>query len=246
MSSPSYYQISTSDSDDETGELKLPVQPSRRPYTLPYALVFTTLSLVITNWIWYWHHFHHCIAPRTPLTPFPESLIMADSMGVPYPLSPSPSSSPYHTVAKPFNWTTPYSASNKTLTNTLWRSLFPIGQGVVYIPTTWALSQNLPTSILNSANASEAVYFIAAYHQLHCLSVIRSTLYKYKEGRVSGEEGVKWDHAIHCLDSLRQSVMCTADSTLLYTEDGIVFGDRQARTCRDWEGLREWVVAHHA
>ncbi|ORY10110.1 hypothetical protein BCR34DRAFT_464401, partial [Clohesyomyces aquaticus] len=80
-------------------------------------------------------------------------------------------------------------------------------------------------------------------HQLHCLTVIRSTLYKYKEGRVQGDgDGdVKWDHAVHCLDSLRQAVMCRADDTLLATRDGNVFGDGQERVCRDWEGLRGWV-----
>jgi hypothetical protein len=35
--------------------------------------------------------------------------------------------------------------------------------------------------------------------------------------------------------------MCHADSGLLYTEDGKIFGDGQVRECKDWDKLRTWT-----
>jgi hypothetical protein len=53
---------------------------------------------------------------------------------------------------------------------------------------------------------------------------------------------VEWAHAHHCLDSLRQAVLCQADSTLLYTDNwGLSFGDGQEKMCRDWKSLANWA-----
>jgi hypothetical protein len=73
-------------------------------------------------------------------------------------------------------------------------------------------------------------------------SVIRAALYHFKEGV---PQTVPIMHTLHCLDSLRQDTMCHADKTLLYTENGKVFGDGQVRECRDWDKLNEWIGRHH-
>jgi hypothetical protein len=111
-------------------------------------------------------------------------------------------------------------------------------------------------------NVSERTYFVAAYHNIHCLvrfsharfhpysnrvlrsqqSVIRAALYHFQEGV---PQTVPLMHTLHCLDSLRQDTMCHADKTLLYTENGKVFGDGQVRECRDWDKLNEWIGRHH-
>ncbi|KAF2192971.1 hypothetical protein K469DRAFT_714992 [Zopfia rhizophila CBS 207.26] len=222
MAPQEYHRLSgSSSSDDELDlSLKIPLHRPRQPQTLHCLFVITLLSLILTNSLWYGHHLHQNSAPR------PAALSSY------WPKSEK-------TISKSLRWNTPYSGENKTETNDLWRNLFPIGQGVVYLPTEWAEERGLPTSDKNVNNASESTYFVAAYHQLHCLSVIRAALYHFKEQHV---QKVKWDHTIHCLDSLRQSVMCRADDTLLYTEDGNVFGDGQVRRCRDWKGLQEWIV----
>lgn len=223
---------SSSDHDYETEPkfLQLSQHSQRKSSILHIALLFTSLSLLITNgfWIFYYASFSASTTIGSSQTSrFPSSYWIGAEK----------------TISKTFHWNTPYSEENKTETNVLWKDLFPIGQGVVYLPTPWAESQNLPASSKNVNDESQSTYFVAAYHQLHCLSVIRSALYKFKEGR---EKEVKWEHTIHCLDSLRQSAMCRADDTLLYTEDGNVFGDGQVRECRDWERLQEWVVQRHA
>ena len=47
---------------------------------------------------------------------------------------------------------------------------------------------------------------------------------------------------MHCLDNIRQSLMCNMDATLLYTEDGIIFGDGQVHECRDWDAMIAWTA----
>lgn len=36
--------------------------------------------------------------------------------------------------------------------------------------------------------------------------------------------------------------MCNMDATLLYTEDGIIFGDGQVHECRDWDAMIAWTA----
>ncbi|KAF2790299.1 hypothetical protein K505DRAFT_220508, partial [Melanomma pulvis-pyrius CBS 109.77] len=186
-------------------------------------LHLTLLALVISNIIWtiYTLYIIHDTTPQVPPSP---------TLSTSYSLD---------TSSKALHWDTPYSAANKTQTNTLWKSLFPLGQGLVAIPNAVATSLHLPASIAFPAKLSTSTYFVAAYHQIHCLSVIRAALYHFAEGT---PQTVPMMHTLHCLDSLRQEVMCHADGTLLYTEDGKVFGDGQVRECGDWEGLREWTV----
>ncbi|KAI0911322.1 hypothetical protein F4823DRAFT_586777 [Ustulina deusta] len=140
-------------------------------------------------------------------------------------------------LLRPYHWVTEFSDENKTVTSPLWESLFPIGDGLVSLSDEWAASHNLPGSA-KRYESSNSIYFVAAYHQLHCLVIIRSVLYHLKEG---AELAVPFAHAIHCLDALRQSTMCHADDTILYTKDTHTYGEGQLRTCREWSALERWT-----
>lgn len=51
-------------------------------------------------------------------------------------------------------------------------------------------------------------------------------------------------HIQHCLDSLRQDVMCLADDTPMAIPENIhKVGDGQIRKCRDWNKFTAWAVA---
>ncbi|KAI1358924.1 hypothetical protein F5Y08DRAFT_320811 [Xylaria arbuscula] len=145
------------------------------------------------------------------------------------------------TMLKPFYWSTEFSSENKTETSPLWADLFPIGDGLVTLPDEWSSSQNLPASIKRYPDSEDSIYFVAAYHQLHCLAILRSVIYHLKEG---SKLTVPFAHATHCLDSLRQSAMCHADDTLLYTVDTHTYGDGQPRLCKDWSALERWTKHH--
>ncbi|KDQ29973.1 hypothetical protein PLEOSDRAFT_1037801, partial [Pleurotus ostreatus PC15] len=104
-------------------------------------------------------------------------------------------------------------------------------------------------------NATEAIpgdeehYAIEldVFHQLHCLNRIRKTIYSdhYPDMRISlpGNE----IHMSHCLDSIRQSLMCSSDVSLIVwrwdEEAGQSFprGDVVHR-CRDFDRIKEWAL----
>ncbi|KAK3358574.1 hypothetical protein B0T24DRAFT_125786 [Lasiosphaeria ovina] len=140
-----------------------------------------------------------------------------------------------------FHWNTPFSNDNKTISNPLWASLFPRGAGLVTVEKSWAMTRHLPLSLPNPADKDSVVYFVAGFHQLHCVTVVRAALYHFRENK---EQTVPWNHVTHCLDSLRQLVQCKADGALLYTEDANVFGDGQIHQCNDWDALAIWASDH--
>lgn len=70
------------------------------------------------------------------------------------------------------------------------------------------------------------------------------------------EESRTWhyEHVLHCLNVLRESITCRADDTPMYT--GHVHGNvhakiakagrGQVKMCRDWHALQEWSRARSA
>ena len=142
--------------------------------------------------------------------------------------------------------------------------LMAVGQGLVSVPHSWSTSHNLPSTMKDRNDDSYDVYFVAAFHQLHCLvsydslqtplafvknsnslfliqSVVRAAIYRFHEGV---KQTVEWPHMIHCIDSLRQSLMCAANDELLYANSTRVYGDRQMRVCHDWDALYSWTEDH--
>lgn len=52
-------------------------------------------------------------------------------------------------------------------------------------------------------------------------------------------------HVQHCIDLLRQTLMCHADTTLEVADEAIggVDGFRTEHQCRSWEQLVQWTTA---
>jgi len=74
---------------------------------------------------------------------------------------------------------------------------------------------------------------------------IHLALREYRDGRPQSHT---FEHSNHCLDWLRNDIMCRADDTPLFatnsskSENGI----GQYRQCRDWGKLEAWAKEHHA
>ncbi|KAF9219419.1 hypothetical protein BS17DRAFT_789232 [Gyrodon lividus] len=106
------------------------------------------------------------------------------------------------------------------------------------------------------------IFTFDIFHQLHCLNNLRQTLhpeyyndaYYASKGvdnpmkiHIEGHEG--FDHTGHCIDSLRESLMCSADITPIVW----AWDERRKRTaprldvvhvCRDYEKIQEWADGH--
>ncbi|KAJ7888142.1 hypothetical protein B0H14DRAFT_2694368 [Mycena olivaceomarginata] len=87
-------------------------------------------------------------------------------------------------------------------------------------------------------------------HELHCLDEIRKAMYPDYYPHTSSE-GINTNHMHHCLLSLRQSIMCTANiSTIVWqwSEKSQAAKERWdiLHTCRDFEKIQEWGKKHFA
>lgn len=54
-------------------------------------------------------------------------------------------------------------------------------------------------------------------------------------------------HISHCLDTIRQDLICDADDTPRWTGYGdMISGVGQVRQCKDWNTLNAWAKEHTA
>jgi len=139
-----------------------------------------------------------------------------------------------------------------------WEDLYDFG--VMQIPKDQAVLFPNRTSPI-PGDEQNYIFTMDVFHQLHCLNMIRQALYpeyynhsyysrlgiKPPSMPVHGHEG--FDHTTHCIDSLRETVMCSSDVTPLVW----VWDDRLQQSmprldvvhsCRNFEKVQEWGKAH--
>ncbi|KAI0813694.1 hypothetical protein GGR55DRAFT_702727 [Xylaria sp. FL0064] len=190
------------DNNSDVGLLQHYVKKSRRQRWSTAAWALTIIALVISNGIWFGVYLHQKNAHVAKDFP----------------------------VLSPYQFSTPYTEGNLSQQNPLWNELFPIGGGAVKVEPQWAINHNLQHT-QGYAPDGKAIYVVAMYHQLHCLAVIRTSLYQFHNGR---EQTDPWSHIPHCLDALRQALQCLADPTL--------GGNGALHECRDFEALKSWTA----
>ncbi|KAL4861734.1 hypothetical protein BDV12DRAFT_203705 [Aspergillus spectabilis] len=100
-------------------------------------------------------------------------------------------------------------------------------------------------------------YMVSVYHQLHCLKALHAALLPVITGgevsvhdhvheRDSALAGFEHNHIEHCLDYLRQAVMCAGDVTLEPPDQRPESGKSPLQgwgvehSCRSWEGIERW------
>ncbi|RDW58246.1 hypothetical protein BP6252_13657 [Coleophoma cylindrospora] len=131
------------------------------------------------------------------------------------------------------------------VTDALWDSLFPDNGGFFGHP-----------------SLEQTPVEFAVYHQLHCLYGLRNAFWAMRNGMQSGEGqshsgehsenhyshagGVSDSHMGHCLDYIRQSLMCVADTTIEVAVKAPggragVRGWGTQHMCGDYQQLGEWT-----
>ncbi|KAF2103227.1 hypothetical protein NA57DRAFT_72206 [Rhizodiscina lignyota] len=146
------------------------------------------------------------------------------------------------TVYRRFDWWTAYSSDNTTESEKSWDDINP-AHGFIAMDKQWAKEHNWPDSMYPPDDRNKKVYLLEAYHLLHCLTVTRKTFWQ----AVNGEE-LYWrpPHVAHCLDMLRQYIVCKADNTPLFTFGDNTAGDEQYRKCKSWDALRDYATENSA
>jgi len=101
-------------------------------------------------------------------------------------------------------------------------------------------------------------------HELHCVDLIRHRIYSdlYHDSgsnETSAYHAImfQWEHMDHCVDNLRQALMCLPDITrltlapstahrLLVQVRSTNAEDEPVRMCRNFEEIREWAQGRNA
>lgn len=102
---------------------------------------------------------------------------------------------------------------------------------------------------------SEYLMGVDVFHQLHCLNMLRKALYpgRYPASSLKTRDGKKvnygnWLHMDHCIESLRQSLTCQADTspnTFRWLPDTkiLVPSLGTVHICRNFSKIQEWTAA---
>ncbi|KAF6813759.1 hypothetical protein CPLU01_14571 [Colletotrichum plurivorum] len=84
-------------------------------------------------------------------------------------------------------------------------------------------------------------------HQLHCVKRLRELIWASEQGLA---EHWQYGHGSHCIDYLRQALMCHGDLTPIYMmwseEHGTFMGVQEnVMQCRSWEAIVEWSASRN-
>jgi len=133
--------------------------------------------------------------------------------------------------------------SNNTLRDELWSNI-QYDRGMVFVDEDTVFRLGLEEARTFPWDPSKRVYFMNIFHQLHCLrGMYEAFTYIHNGGALED-----YEHWVHCLDALRQDVICVADDGLLSVDEPHVreVGDGHVRQCRNFSKLDEWALEHHA
>ncbi|KAF3052907.1 hypothetical protein E8E11_011513 [Didymella keratinophila] len=98
--------------------------------------------------------------------------------------------------------------------------------------------KGLPPSGRFPWDTERSIYYLKGIHDLHCVKYIRKAIAVKHYG---GNQTFDFHHINHCLNGLRQDIMCAADDTPMPALAEHI-GAGQTRECRDWGKMTEWAT----
>ncbi|KAF8861399.1 hypothetical protein BDZ45DRAFT_687739 [Acephala macrosclerotiorum] len=136
-----------------------------------------------------------------------------------------------------------------------WEAL-GINYRALIIPSSLAPKSGLTTSLVQISSKYGGGYpaNVEGLHHLHCLNLLRQSLWYHHDyyqtlglGAFQNEDFVVKKHVSHCVDILRQQLMCTVDVGVLgqvwvHKDEPEAFTDFNTRhMCRNFEVVRKWA-----
>lgn len=131
-------------------------------------------------------------------------------------------------------------------------------------PEKYDLPPGLPLySNRNPPTAIRKKYALSVFHQLHCIQMLRGEYLSHLKGDSQGKPHVSAEaghehhermHLEHCFDYLRQSLMCSADTTVEWanphagpTQKPLIDGwNIKHKECKNWDSVLQFVADHAA
>ncbi|KAF2101346.1 hypothetical protein NA57DRAFT_53320 [Rhizodiscina lignyota] len=127
------------------------------------------------------------------------------------------------------------------------RDFLPASHGFVSLGQSEITDLKLPESEVNPEKPDENFYYVAGWHQLHCATLVRNNLLLLAEGA-----HFNWNHTFHCLEVVREGIMCNFDTSLLmitgltFDEDNpseLPIPNGQLHSCTNMASMRAWADA---
>jgi len=154
----------------------------------------------------------------------------------------------YNAIGTPITYEGIYSIGpdgNETARDELWEAI-NIDRSVIVLDQEEAQRLGLEATDTFAWDSTKKVYIVNAFHQLHCLKILYwAVTDDYKDNPRSQN----YAHLFHCLDALRQDVICHADDELLFEfetdnpDSRPRVGEGHIRQCRNFAKLEEWALA---
>ncbi|KAF7873929.1 hypothetical protein EAF04_002601 [Stromatinia cepivora] len=145
-----------------------------------------------------------------------------------------------------------YNDENRTIADEAWNApVLDPATGLIALSDNLSKSMNLPPAQRWPWDENKGIYLLNAYHNLHCLHVIRAVSLDFFDGRLPSKS---YEHIVHCLNVLREEIMCNADDTPRYTgplnaqlgSKHPYSGIGQTKMCNDWGKLESFALEHSA
>lgn len=95
---------------------------------------------------------------------------------------------------------------------------------------------------------------LSVFHNLHCLSAIRKSLYPHRyNSSLLDENGnvdySKWIHIDHCIETMRRALTCHADTAAMtfdWIEDSQLTSHSEIlHTCKNFDLIRDWAYERY-
>jgi len=99
---------------------------------------------------------------------------------------------------------------------------------------------------LNIDGKGGRVVAISVFHQLHCVNLLRRRIWDAEESIPQSTHPLRVPHLDHCLDYLRQVLMCNGDLSpntfsVAPGGKGYVPSFNESHQCRDFEKIFDWA-----
>ncbi|KAF7978050.1 hypothetical protein HWV62_1675 [Athelia sp. TMB] len=140
-------------------------------------------------------------------------------------------------------WISPWHGPPSDAVDAAWESLYSFG--INKIPKSEA-AKMLNRTVALPGDEGNYVVALDVFHQLHCLNQVRKALhpnYYPPQKIVNG-----FDHIDHCVNSIRESLTCSADitpNTWIWNQEKQMAAPRldNMHMCRNFDKIQEWARA---
>nr|XP_036576883.1 uncharacterized protein CTRU02_13212 [Colletotrichum truncatum]KAF6783704.1 hypothetical protein CTRU02_13212 [Colletotrichum truncatum] len=134
----------------------------------------------------------------------------------------------------------------------LWEKLIPPGEGFLYVSDEEAAKYDFPTLIHYNVPPEHGVPGMplrgkavgtTVAHSLHCLYLIMAEYDRLYQGLSPGDD---FTHVDHCIDWIRQSLMCAGDVALSANMGPLVGIHYQfPHVCKNWDEVYDFMDRRH-